>query len=34
MGIGCGLAGGNWDVIERILTEEMPADFTICKLPA
>ena len=34
MGIGCGLAGGDWHAIERILTEHMPADFTICKLPA
>lgn len=34
MGIGCGLAGGDWFEIERILVAEMPADFTICKLPS
>lgn len=33
MGIGCGLGGGKWAVIEPILTEYMPADFTICQLP-
>jgi hypothetical protein len=33
MGIGCGLAGGDWKVIEPILVREMPANFTLCKLP-
>ena len=34
MGIGCGLGGGDWKVIEPILVAEMPANFTLCKLPA